>query len=161
MVQSLSEFDALASVFRRVRRTMMNASAIADFCTKHIRDLFRQTPILKQHVRACVDENMSSIEKRLKEVEEDINKLKLQVHVLTMEKCYMEMYIKDLQQVGEPFNLPNFETLDAMMPNLTNPCPTPAMQRPPPCVARAIPIASAFDFDACPAPPRIRRGHRA
>lgn len=140
------------------RRLSMNASAIADFCTRHIRDLFRNTPFLKQHVQVCVDENMSSIDKRLKQVEEDVNKLKLQVHVLTMEKCYMEMYIKDLQPVGEPFKLPNFETLDTIMPN--HPCPTPAMQRPPPPVAQAIPIVSAFDLDACPAPPRIRRGGR-
>lgn len=124
------------------RRPMLNASAIADFCTRHIRDMFRQTPILKQHVETCVRENMASIDKRLKEVEKDVSNLKTQVHVLPMEKCYMEMYIKDLQPVGEPFKLPNFDTLESMMPKLTTPCPTPAMQRPPPPphVAQAIPM---------------------
>lgn len=101
---------------------------------------------------------MGNIEKRLKEVEKDVSNLKAQVHVLTIEKCYMEMYIKDLQPVGKPFNLPNFDMLESM--NLTEPCPSPAMQRPPPRVGQAIPIVSVFDLDVCPAPPRIRRGGR-
>ena len=141
------------------RRLSMNASAIAAFCTRHICDLFRDTPILKHHVQASVNENMTSIEQRLKDMENDVNILKAQVHVLTMEKCYMDMYIKDLQP-GEPFRLPNIDMLESIMSNLTDPCPSHAMQRPPPPLAQAIPIVSAFDWDVCPAPPRIRRDGR-
>ena len=131
---------------------------IADFCTKHIRDLFRQTPILQQHVKTCVDENMKQIEIDTNKLKADVNKLKMQINVLTMEKCYMESYINDLQPIGEPFRLPRFDTLESYMPNLTDPCPTPAMQPPPPGVVLAIPIVSAVDWDVCPAPPRLRRG---
>lgn len=138
----------------------VNASAISALVERLVRELLERAPFLKNliatKVKEEVDEFCKHTETRLHTLEEHVKMQNLHINRLYMEKCYMQCYIDDYVQTnGEKFVLPNVDTLESFVP--MDPCPTPAMMRPPPRVppvAHAVPIPSFIDN--CPAPPRLR-----
>ena len=135
---------------------MLNASAVAGFCKNTVLDFLRNTPVLKQLVEKEVKKQVEDIlNKRLVALEQKLELVENQLHVRTMEKCYMEMYIESHIQEGERFNLPNFNTLETVV-NTDSLCPTPALIRPPSRLPQAFAVPIPSFEDPCPAPPRLR-----
>ena len=86
----------------------------------------------------------------------DLDQQKHQLKTVFMEKCYMQFYIDEyVQSGGEKFVLPNFNEIESILPVMPDPCPTPAMIRPPPrvpSVVQAVAIPS-FINEVPPTPP--------
>lgn len=86
------------------------------------------------------------------DLEKKVNILEERVNVLTLEKCYMQMYIDDLhRQKEEPFVLPTVDQLKRFSPSMSDDCP------PPPQIRRGAKKSKSLEsVEECPTPAPVR-----
>ena len=90
-------------------------------------------------------------------LEKKVNVLEERVNALTLEKCYMQMYIDDLHRQKEdpiPFVLPTVDQLKRFSPSMIDECPRP------PKIRRGGKKSNSPEFvEECPTPAPVRKSN--